>query len=185
MTINIFCLIGSRSHDACIPYLVISKLAGFECEFVEKPPRTFQSECPICLLVLREPYQAICCGKNFCKRCIHCIKAANQVCPTCNDKDFTLFVNKGLQQSLYDFQVYCTHKSKGCEWTGELRELNNHLNSDPQADKSLQGCPFTLIKCPLNCETKLTRQDMPFHLNDKSFHPEFTSPARMDFSAFK
>ena len=126
-------------------------VAGLECEFVEKPPKAFQCECPICLLVLREPYQATCCGKSFCKECIHRIKAANQACPTCNDKKFTLFPNKGLQQSLYDFQVYCTHKSKGCEWTGELRELDNHLNSDPPADKALQGCLYTVITCPLSC----------------------------------
>jgi TNF receptor-associated factor 4 len=144
--------------------------AGFECEFIEKPPKAFQSECPICLLVLREPYQATCCGKSFCKECIYRIKAANQACPTCNDKEFTLFPNKGLQQSLYDFKVYCTHKSKGCEWTGELRELDKHLNSDPPADKSLQGCLYTLIKCPLGCvgcEKGVCRKDLKSHLNDK------------------
>ena len=144
---------------------------GFECDFVEKPPKAFpQFECPICLLVLREPYQATCCGKSFCKECIHRIKAANQACPTCNEKDFTLFPNKGLQQSLYDFQVYCTHKSKGCEWTGELRELDNHLNSDPPADKALEGCPYTVIKCPLDCagcEKGVCRKDVKSHVNDK------------------
>ena len=126
-------------------------MAGFECEFIEKPPNAVQSECPICLLVLREPYQATCCGNSFCRQCADRAKARNQVCPTCNDRNFNLFHNLGLQRSLYDFQVYCTHKSKGCEWTGELRELDNHLNSDPPADESLQGCSFTLIKCPLNC----------------------------------
>ena len=33
---------------------------GYDCEFVEKPPEAIQSECPVCQLVLREPYQAIC-----------------------------------------------------------------------------------------------------------------------------
>ena len=143
---------------------------GFECEFAEKVSKGIQAECPICLLVLKEPYQATCCGKSFCKRCIHRIKAANQGCPTCNKGDFTIFPNLGLQQSLYDFQVYCTHKSKGCEWIEELRELDNHLNSDPPADKSLQGCPFTLIKCPLNCascEKGVCRKDVKSHVNDR------------------
>ena len=144
---------------------------GFECDFVEKPPTTFpQSECPICLLVLKEPYQATCCGKSFCKRCIHRIKAANQACPTCNEKNFDLFPNKGLKQSLYDFQVYCTHKSKGCEWIGELRELDNHLNSDPPADKSLQGCPYTLVNCPLSCAgcgNGVYRKDAKSYADDK------------------
>ena len=80
---------------------------------------------------------------------------------------FCIYPNLGLQQALYDFHVSCTHKSKGCEWTGELRELNNHLNSDPPADKSLQGCPFTLIKCPLGCaecESGLYRKDVESHV---------------------
>ena len=47
---------------------------GFECEFTEKPPKAVQSECPVCLLVLREPYQAMCCGYSFCKVCIEKIK---------------------------------------------------------------------------------------------------------------
>ena len=145
-------------------------MAGCECEFVEKPPKAVQSECPICLLVLREPYQATCCGKSFCKECIERIKTSIKSCPTCNDGNFNIFHNKGLQQSLYDFQVYCTHKSKGCEWTGELRELDNHLNSDPPADKSLEGCPFTVINCPLSCagcETGLCRKDVKAHVNSK------------------
>ena len=145
-------------------------MAGFECEFVEKPPKAVQSECPICLLVLREPYQATCCGKSFCKECIERINANNQDCPTCNDKNFNLFHNLGLQQSLNDFEVYCSHKSKGCEWRGELRELDKHLNSDPPADKSLEGCPFTFIKCPLccasSCEKTLYRRDIKGHVKD-------------------
>ena len=144
-------------------------MAGYECEFVEKPPKAVQSECPICLLVLKEPYQATCCGKSFCKECIERIKTSNKACPTCNDGNFNLFHNKGLQQSLYDFQVYCTHKSKGCKWTGELRELNNHLNSDPPAEKSLEGCSFTVISCPLShigCKMKLFRKDIKVHVND-------------------
>ena len=145
-------------------------MAGFDCDFVEKPPRTFpQSECSICLLVLREPYQATCCGKSFCKGCIERIKARTHVCPTCKAENFFSYPNKGLQQSLYDFQVYCSHRSKGCEWTGELRELDNHLNSDPPADKSLEGCPFTVINCPLShtgCEVRLSRKDVKAHVND-------------------
>ena len=149
-----------------------SRMAGFECRFVERPPSAFQCECPICLLILREPYQATCCGKSFCKECIGEIKARNNTCPTCKAEDFFSYPNKGLQQPLYDFQVYCIHKSKGCEWTGELRKLDNHLNSDPPgADKSLEGCSFTVINCLLNCagcEVKLTRRDMKVHLQQES-----------------
>ena len=144
-------------------------MAGIEAEFVEKPPKAFQYECPICLLVLREPYQATCCGKSFCKECIERVQAKSKTCPTCKERDSQVFRDKRLQHSLYDFEVYCSHKSKGCEWRGELRELDKHLNSEPPTDKSLEGCPFTVIKCPLNhtgCEVKLSRREIKEHVNN-------------------
>ena len=33
-----------------------SSEGGYNCAFVERPQSEFQTECPICLLVLREPY---------------------------------------------------------------------------------------------------------------------------------
>ena len=145
-------------------------MAGIECQFVEKPPKAFQTECPICMLVLREPYQATCCGKSFCKECIEQLKLRNHTCPTCKTENFFSYPNKGLEQSLCDFQVYCGHKSEGCEWTGELRELDKHLNSEPPTDKSLEGCPFTVINCPLShttgCEVRLPRKDVKIHVNE-------------------
>ena len=146
---------------------------GFECDFVQKPQNAFQSECPICLLVLREPYQATCCGKSFCKECIEQVREKSEACPACKVENYNLFHNLGLQQSLYDFRVYCTHKSKGCKWIGELRELDNHLNSDPPADKSLQGCPFSEVSCPLSyagCNVRLTRKNMFGHLECEAIH---------------
>ena len=107
--------------------------------------------------------------KSFCKECIKRVKANRQSCPACKDKNFNFFHNKGLQQSPNDFEIYCSHKSKGCEWRGELRELDKHLNSDPPADKSLEGCPFTVISCPLShtgCEVKLPRRDVKIHVSD-------------------
>ena len=144
-------------------------MAGYECKFVEQPPQSFQTDCPICLLVLRDPYQVTCCGKSFCKECIEPIRQNHQDCPTCNSQRFEIYRNLGLQQPLCDFRVYCTHKSKGCEWTGELRELDNHLGSDPPADKSLQGCLYTPIKCPVSftkCDIKLPRKEMVTHLSE-------------------
>lgn len=135
-------------------------MAGFDCDFAEDVTRGVQAKCPICLLVLREPYQATCCGKSFCRTCIQKVKAISKHCPMCKETHYNLFHDKGLQQALYDFHVHCSHKSKGCDWTGELRELEIHLNSDPSADKSLEGCSFTVIDCPFGCKVELSRQDL-------------------------
>ena len=101
---------------------------GFECEFVERPPKDFpQVECPVCLNILREPHQARCCGYNFCQACIARVQKDKKACPTCNEKEFEVFLDKGLKRSLYAFKVYCTEKENGCGWTGELGGLDKHL----------------------------------------------------------
>ena len=144
---------------------------GFTCEFVEKPPKGVQSECPVCLQTLRDPYQVTCCGYSFCRVCIERIKTDNKHCPTCNEENITIFPDKRLQRSLYDFEVYCTHKDKGCNWTGELRQLENHLNENPQLDRELEGCLFTRVDCKfksVGCGVKTARGDVPDHLKDHS-----------------
>ena len=63
-------------------------MAGFDCKFMEPPPDIFAAECPICLLILREPYQANYCGKNFCKTCLEVVKIAKQPCLYCKVHGF-------------------------------------------------------------------------------------------------
>ena len=137
---------------------------GFECEFVEKPPQWLQTECPICLHILREPYQVTCCGKSFCRLCIERAKGSNKPCPCCNEDDFNDFPNKGLQQPLYGFKIYCSEKEKGCEWRGELGKLDDHLNLNPQDDKELEGCKFAKIECSY-CSDIIVRSKLLDHKN--------------------
>ena len=125
---------------------------GFDCEFVEPPPKRYvQSECPVCLHIIRDPHQVTCCGKKFCKACIEHIKAIKKPCPTCNEEEFSNFPDKGFKQSLYALKVRCSHHKDECEWMGELGQLNEHLNTEPQPEKQLDGCQFVEIDCIYNC----------------------------------
>ena len=142
---------------------------GFDGEFVERPPEVLQPECPVCLQIIRDPYQVTCCGYSFCRSCIERIKADNKPCPTCNIKGFSDFPNKGLKRSLYAFKVRCSHQKDGCEWTGELGQVDVHLNKYPPPEKRHDGCPLTTISCEyvhLGCAVKLPRKDMPEHLRE-------------------
>ncbi len=114
------------SHDA-------QNVVGFDCEFVEPPPERYvQSECPVCLHLIREPHQVTCCGKKFCKSCIEHVQENNSRCPTCKAQVFKFcFPDKGHKLLLYGLKVRCSHQKDGCEWTGELRQLDEHLNTDP------------------------------------------------------
>ena len=139
---------------------------GFECEFVEKPPKAFQSECPVCLLVLRNPYQATCCGYSFCRVCIEKIKARNIACPCCKEDQFDHYPNKGLQRSLNEFKVKCSNKEQGCQWEEELGQLDNHLNYNPPEEKQQEGCQFSKIKC-LYCSEIFLRSKIQVHQSDQ------------------
>ena len=104
---------------------------GYDCKFVELPPRALQTECPICLQVLRDPYRTTCCRTNFCHSCSQQLQAdrsLNHRCPTCNRANFVFVVNNDLKRSLNQRHVLCTYSEDGCEWIGKLRDLEHHLN---------------------------------------------------------
>ena len=151
----------------------VENVMGFDCEFLEPPPEILQSRCPICLQIIREPYQVPCCGKKYCQSCIQTVKIKNKPCPTCNTEGFSNFPDTGHKQSLYGLKVRCSHQKDGCEWTGELRQLDEHLNTDPLPETQLDGCRLTIINCDFHhvgCAVKLPRQDMPEHVRASIHH---------------
>ena len=132
---------------------------GFDCEFVEEPPKYLQTHCLFCLLILREPYQVTCCGKSFCKECITKIRGRSRICPACRQDKCEIFPNQGLQQPLYGFAVFCSNKERGCVWEGELGQLDQHINSNPAKEKQLVGCGFINIAC-LFCDRPHLRREV-------------------------
>ena len=153
---------------------------GFDCEFINQPPR--RSQCPICLMVVRDPQQTPCCGKAFCKACISKIREKNQPCPTCKAEDFHYFPDKGLQQELYSSKVYCTNRSHGCDWKGELRELDLHLNSQPKHGETMEGCKFLLLKC-CYCHSDCLRGELMEHQNKECVKRPFTCPTCQEYES--
>ncbi len=118
---------------------------GHDCEFVQPPPG--QTECSVCLLVLRSPHLTGCCGNNFCKECIERVQKDGKACALCNAEGFTLTYNREKDVTLKQIEVYCTHRKIGCEWKGELEMLDKHLNVDPELEKQLEGCAFAELQC--------------------------------------
>ena len=122
---------------------------GYDCEFVERP-KEMETDCPICQQVLRDPFQVTCCGNSFCQLCIKRVQADKKSCPTCNEADFGVFPDKRLRRSLSS-SVRARQKS-GCEWIGELGELDGHLNLNLELGKQLIGCAFAYVACTHCCE---------------------------------
>ena len=136
---------------------------GYDCEFVQPPPEIIQTDCSICLLVLREPHLISCCGHSFCRTCIDRIKTDGKNCPLCNVPDFSLMHNKGLERALKEFKVCCTHARSGCEWVDKLGLLDHHLNVNPSSNKQLEGCGFVDVECSHGCGGYFQRRLLANH----------------------
>ena len=146
------------------------KFGGYDCKFVDPPASAFQTECPICCMILRDPYLLTCCGTSFCQTCIQQLQANKNFCPLCRKDKFDVILNMGLRRSLIQLQVYCQHIEDGCGWRGEMGELDQHLNEN---SSELVGCNYAEIQCEFEyagCEVQMPRKDMAGHMFEQQDH---------------
>jgi TNF receptor-associated factor 4 len=58
--------------------------------------------------------------------------------------------------------IRCPQKELGCEWEGELGQLQRHLNPGAGAT-STQGCEFLAVECAYRCGAQLQRRLIQEH----------------------
>ena len=136
---------------------------GYDCEFVEPPPEAVQTECPVCLLILKEPCLISCCGHKFCRVCVERVKKDKKPCPLCSEPDFSFMQERSLERFLKGLQVWCSYKKDGCEWEGKLGELEQHLNQSPSPENRLNGCQFVAVECTHECGEWFQRHHITSH----------------------
>ena len=144
-------------------------VTGYDCEFVEDVPKEIQSDCSICLLILREPFLVQCCGNRFCRVCLERITKVVAVreapCPLCKQTMTAAMPDKQLERTLKEKVVYCSNKASGCKWTGELGQLEDgHLKVNPPHDQLMDGCPYVQLLCPQCKKTEVKRHAMRSHV---------------------
>lgn len=141
---------------------------GYDCEFIQPPSSAFQTECPICLHILKEPCLISCpCGQKICRECVEKIKEDNKPCPLCNKTNFTFMRDYGLERSLKEFLVLCSFKNDGCEWKGKLGEYRQHLNWNPSPQNRLSGCKLVSVECEHGCGEWLQRRHITAHVKEQ------------------
>ena len=135
---------------------------GYDYQFVETLPDMLI--CKICHFPSREPCLSECCGHTFCKSCIDHAKNAvflyPFLCPVCRSDEFKLIRNKQNERVIKSLHVYCTNKERGCEWQGEINDINGHL-------ESIDGCPFEEVTCSNKCDKLLQRKYVNDHLKNE------------------
>ena len=139
---------------------------GYQCEFLDTVPDICQ--CKKCSLVARRLTVTSCCGESFCHACISEPKEQNKPCPECGEEEFTFFNHVKFQRQINKLQVYCTHKKKGCGWSGSLQQLEAHL--DPDQDH----CQYVDTKCPLNCQQTIPKNKVEQHVVEECVKRDFT-----------
>ena len=136
-----------------------TEYGGYEYKFVNPVPD--RCICNICHLPSRDAYMTgQCCeGQTICKSCLDQwqITAGNMKCPVCREETGGFSQNFPIKREIKSLHIYCTNKKKGCEWEGELNDINNHLsNSD--------GCQFEEVKCSNECGKMMQRQYLTSHV---------------------
>ena len=77
-------------------------------------------------------------------------------CPVCNkDGDFNAYPNHHIKREINNLKIHCTNKEKGCEWQGELNNVNNHLSN---------RCVFKEVKCSNECGKMIERRYLTSHV---------------------
>ena len=108
-------------------------------DFVEQPDQDLY--CPVTLEILLEPHQTDCCGQHISEKAANRIIKDGKPCPMCKDDHFTTHTDKYFKRNTINkLRVYCLHKKSGCEWTGELGDLNNHSTFCPKRPWKCQYC---------------------------------------------
>ncbi|CAG5135015.1 unnamed protein product [Candidula unifasciata] len=131
-------------------------MEGYDCDFIIPPEPRY--ECPICLLVLREPHQTKC-GHRFCKDCIiTSLRDSSNRCPIDNESlsESDVYPDNFAKREILNFSIRCPNFKSGCDKIIPLGKLQNHL----------EECYFALVPCPLKCSREVPRCDLDSHLNN-------------------
>ena len=154
----------SNNDDEGLPSLDDSFSGGYDFDFTEEPPE--ELNCPVCLLVLRDPHLTSCCGNHFCQSCVEKIQGGWSPCPLCKDSSFTTFLNKSFQRKVNELKIQCPKAENGCTWIGTVGSATNHL------DPSCGDCEYVEIECDL-CNVEIQRKELVDHKSEKCANRPF------------
>ena len=139
---------------------------GYDYDFIDKIPDNLL--CQRCKRVARDPNVTSCCGEYFCKECISPFHRDNQPCPGCGEADFSMIFNRREQRYILSLKLYCPMKNRGCEWMGQLEQLEGHI------EVQSGDCLYVDIECPSHCDQRVQKRNVQNHLKKECPLREFT-----------
>ena len=147
----------SRSlNTPVVPVILKYSYRSKEYQFISKDKSLVERYlCPICQEILYKPVQTSC-GHLFCGRCLKRIRSKN--CPSCRAE----FVREPIEDKFNEREirnliVKCQNSSRGCEWEGELGNVESHQNG---------VCGYQLVQCGNKCGAEMERREVEKHEKD-------------------
>lgn len=123
--------------------------------------------CPVCLSLVMVPVLTSCCGRLFCKDCLQPVGARSKPCPFCNEPNLVFIVNKRASRQINLLRVRCKNRRAGCEWNGQLGQLEDHLAT----------CIHEKVSCTQCCGWLDCRQFLNAHMytecRNRKYHCKF------------
>ena len=133
---------GMRQYVNSLRWVNLGAHLDSDYEIVEPPLKQFQNECPICLLIFREPRLVDCYGYSFCGSCIGHIETGKP-CPARSVRGRSLTSLCNLRSALNDFASTDTIYFAAGIVSGPVNEMvDEHVNYDPKPQQQLEGRQF-------------------------------------------
>uniref|UniRef100_A0A1X7STK2 RING-type domain-containing protein n=1 Tax=Amphimedon queenslandica TaxID=400682 RepID=A0A1X7STK2_AMPQE len=120
--------------------------------YIYPVPKGLVTNCPVCFVSLyQNPFVNGECGHHLCGSCSKRLK----FCPECR-VSLKTHPDKSLQRVLKSLSVYCNKKNEGCEWEGELGDLQHHQ----------ENCVRAVIRCA-TCDLEGPRDFISIHQSEE------------------
>ena len=153
------CFLKGRGYVARVDYVV--GMDPDSLDFLSPPPDFLQLKCPICLeLLLESPNLFTCCGNHICGSCVKNLDETRP-CPICKALIYDKVCNKSHQRAVASLKVRCLNKEKGCQWTGEVKQVQTHLSQNNG------NCQYQLYNCKYKCGENFFRSSLIDHETKK------------------
>lgn len=146
---------ASLPHHCCADYLTedeqadtqepsasakSTQLREREYDFVEKPSQDHM--CPVTLELLRDPQQTTCCGQHLSLEAATRLQRERKPCPMCSEPNLTTMPDKFYKRKVNELKVRCPYKGSGCEWVGEVGNMDQHFASCLKRPSQCNFCDF-------------------------------------------
>jgi hypothetical protein len=132
-------------------------------------------QCKICMNLLNDPYDCLCCNQTFCKSCIINYIKTNNKCPyseffddnkeKINNNNIKELMNKikpsssNFNRVIQSLKFYCPNKEKGCDDELNIEEISEHEKLCKFSNKNINKNTIPKFYKKVNNENNINNKD--------------------------